>query len=61
MRLSLRLKTRVSNVWVSFTWDLLNRDMLTLSCQGDLGRYRMAIEDDEPRDREVWSNVARFW
>ena len=28
---------------------------------GDLGRYRMAIEDKEPRDREVWSNVARFW
>ena len=21
----------------------------------------MAIEDDEPRDRETWSNVARFW
>ena len=28
---------------------------------GDLGRYRMAIEDDEPKDREVWSGVARFW
>ena len=32
-----------------------------IECLGDLGRYRMAIEDDEPRDREVWSNVARFW
>ena len=21
----------------------------------------MAIEDDKPKDREVWSNVARFW
>ena len=21
----------------------------------------MAIEDDEPKDREVWNNVARFW
>ena len=21
----------------------------------------MAIEDDDPKDREVWSNVARFW
>jgi hypothetical protein len=21
----------------------------------------MAIEDDEPKDREVWSNVSRFW
>ncbi len=28
---------------------------------GDLGRYRMAIEDDEPGDREVWSNVAKHW
>ena len=32
-----------------------------IDCLGDLGRYRMAIEDDGPRDREVWSNVARFW
>ena len=28
---------------------------------GVLGRYRMAIEDDDRKDREVWSNVARFW
>ena len=26
-----------------------------------MGRYRIAIEDDEPRDREVWNNVAKFW
>ncbi|KAK0515388.1 hypothetical protein JMJ35_002767 [Cladonia borealis] len=32
-----------------------------IDCLGDLGRYRMAIEDDDPKDREVWSNVARFW
>ena len=32
-----------------------------IECLGDLGRYRMAIEDDEPKDREVWSGVARFW
>ena len=32
-----------------------------IECLGDLGRYRMAIEDDEPRDRETWTNVARFW
>ena len=31
-----------------------------IECLGDLGRYRMAIEDDM-RDREVWSGVARFW
>ncbi|KAL6717752.1 hypothetical protein ACLMJK_003837 [Lecanora helva] len=32
-----------------------------VECLGDLGRYRMAIEDDEPRDREIWNNVAKFW
>ena len=32
-----------------------------VECLGDLGRYRMAIEDDDIRDREVWSGVARFW
>ena len=32
-----------------------------IECLGDLGRYRMAIEDDEPRDREIWSGVARYW
>ena len=32
-----------------------------IECLGDLGRYRMAIEDDDPRDREVWGGVARFW
>ena len=32
-----------------------------IECLGDLGRYGMAIGDDEPRDRETWSNVAKFW
>ena len=32
-----------------------------IECLGDLGRYRMAIEDDDVRDRETWSGVARFW
>lgn len=32
-----------------------------IECLGDLGRYRMAIEDDDIRDRDVWANVARFW
>ena len=30
-------------------------------CLGDLGRYRMAIEHDNFRDRELWSSVARYW
>jgi hypothetical protein len=32
-----------------------------IECLGDLGRYRMAIEDDDIRDREVWTSVARHW
>lgn len=32
-----------------------------IECLGDLGRYRMAIEDDDIRDREVWTGVAKHW
>jgi hypothetical protein len=32
-----------------------------IECLGDLGCYRMVIEDDDIRDREVWMDVARHW
>ncbi|KAK4229586.1 EST/SMG-like protein 1 [Podospora fimiseda] len=32
-----------------------------IECLGDLGRYRMAIEDDDMRDREIWTAVSRHW
>ncbi|KAK0737508.1 hypothetical protein B0T21DRAFT_383465 [Apiosordaria backusii] len=32
-----------------------------IECLGDLGRYRMAIEDDDIRDRETWTAVSRHW
>lgn len=32
-----------------------------IECLGDLGRYRMAIEDDDVRDRDIWAQVARQW
>ncbi|KAL9097512.1 MAG: hypothetical protein Q9165_000408 [Trypethelium subeluteriae] len=32
-----------------------------IECLGDLGRYRMAVEDDDFRDRETWGGVARSW
>ena len=32
-----------------------------IECLGDLGRYRMAIEDDNPQDREIWTEVSRQW
>jgi hypothetical protein len=32
-----------------------------IECLGDLARYRMAIEDEDIRDRETWAGVARSW
>ncbi|UZP43647.1 hypothetical protein NXS19_011459 [Fusarium pseudograminearum] len=32
-----------------------------IECLGDLGRYRMAIEGDDIRDREVWTGVSKRW
>jgi hypothetical protein len=32
-----------------------------IECLGDLGRYRMAIEDEDVHDREIWAGVARSW
>lgn len=32
-----------------------------IECLGDLARYRMAIEESDLRDREIWSTTARTW
>jgi len=32
-----------------------------IECLGDLARYRLAIEEADTRDREIWLNTARFW
>ncbi|KAF7158200.1 hypothetical protein CNMCM6106_004566 [Aspergillus hiratsukae] len=32
-----------------------------IECLGDLARYRMAVEEVDLRDREVWAGVARYW
>ena len=32
-----------------------------IECLGDLGRYRLAIEDEDIRDREIWTDVSRYW
>ncbi|KAL8369518.1 hypothetical protein RB595_000036 [Gaeumannomyces hyphopodioides] len=32
-----------------------------IECLGDLSRYRMAIEDDDIHDRNVWTAVSRSW
>ena len=36
-------------------------EAMWIECLGDLGRYRMAIEDDDIQDREVWTAVSRHW
>jgi hypothetical protein len=32
-----------------------------IKCLGDLGRYRMAIEDDDVHDGEIWQSCAQLW
>lgn len=32
-----------------------------IECLGDLARYRMAIEEHDVQDREIWGGVARCW
>uniref|UniRef100_A0A093ULP7 Casein kinase I like hhp1 n=1 Tax=Talaromyces marneffei PM1 TaxID=1077442 RepID=A0A093ULP7_TALMA len=32
-----------------------------IECLGDLARYRMAIEEADMRDREMYRGVARYW
>uniref|UniRef100_A0A4E9EJC7 DNA/RNA-binding domain-containing protein n=1 Tax=Gibberella zeae TaxID=5518 RepID=A0A4E9EJC7_GIBZA len=32
-----------------------------MECLGDLSRYRIAIEDDDIRAQEVWTDVSRHW
>ncbi len=31
-----------------------------IECIGDLGHFRMAIEDDSISDRKVWTDIAEF-
>jgi hypothetical protein len=32
-----------------------------IECLGDLARYRMAIEDQNMKDREIWTKKSRDW
>jgi hypothetical protein len=32
-----------------------------IECLGDLGRYRLAIEDGDILDREVWTGLSKSW
>lgn len=61
MRQYLLLRTPGLSSWVTPLFQLNNAFAHASPSLGDLGRYRMAIEEDDSRDREVWSNVAKFW
>lgn len=32
-----------------------------IECLGDLSRYRMAVEESNLQDREIWGGVAKYW
>ncbi|CAI7587259.1 unnamed protein product [Penicillium manginii] len=32
-----------------------------IECLGDLARYRMAVEETDVKDREIWAGVSRYW
>jgi len=36
-------------------------EVVWTECLGDLARYRMAIENKDIRDREIWTGVAHYW
>ncbi|KAI9172344.1 SMG-like protein 1 [Paramyrothecium foliicola] len=66
-KLPLSLEHMLSFIYLSYSiMALLYETVPTfeetwIECLGDLGRYRMAIEDDDIRDREVWTGVSKYW
>ncbi|KXG51315.1 DNA/RNA-binding domain, Est1-type [Penicillium griseofulvum] len=32
-----------------------------IECLGDLARYRMAVEEFDQRDHELWAGISRYW
>jgi hypothetical protein len=32
-----------------------------IECLGDLARYRMAVEESDMRERQIWASVSRYW
>ncbi|KAH8599646.1 hypothetical protein B0O99DRAFT_324998 [Bisporella sp. PMI_857] len=56
----------VSSTWRCYKWSGASESILAFEDTwiryiGDRCRYRMAIEDDDIRDRAIWASVARDW
>ncbi len=32
-----------------------------IECLGDVARYRMVIEDEDLKERDIWSGIAHYW
>jgi hypothetical protein len=66
-RLPLSLEHMLSFIYIAYSMMALLCETVPafedtwIECLGDLGRYRMAIEDDDIRDRETWTAVSRYW
>jgi hypothetical protein len=46
---------------MAFVKSLPSFEETWIECLGDLAHYRMAMEEADLHDREVWSGVARMW
>lgn len=53
------LKTPGSNVWQ--IWEDIGAFVINVQYHQRLTHLRMTIEDDDIRDREVWTLVSRLW
>ncbi|EHK20570.1 uncharacterized protein TRIVIDRAFT_118139, partial [Trichoderma virens Gv29-8] len=66
-RLPLSLEHMLSFIYIAYSMMALLYETVPafedtwIECLGDLGRYRKAIEDDDIRDREIWTAVSRYW
>ncbi|KAL6866793.1 hypothetical protein J3F83DRAFT_761745 [Trichoderma novae-zelandiae] len=66
-RLPLSLEHMLTFIYIAYSMMALLYETVPafedtwIECLGDLGRYRMAIEDDDIRDRETWTAVSRYW
>lgn len=66
-RLPESLEHMLSFVYLSYSMMALLKETVPdftetwIECLGDLARYRMAIEEADLRDREIWSNTAKTW
>lgn len=66
-RLPASLDHMLAFIYIAYSMMALLYETVTMfedtwiECLGDLGRYRMAIEDSNTGDREIWGAVARSW